>query len=93
MYRWYYDIQHGIDVRKLMNMNYIPWPLFRFESYMLKSKAYTQGVGRHSEEEVQQVMEEDLQALSKFLGTCTCSLASRDRHPIEFSLKQVIWQY
>ncbi|XP_078325126.1 failed axon connections homolog [Crassostrea virginica] len=68
LYRWNYDIQHGIDIRKLMNLNYIPWPLFRFESYMLTSTAYSQGVGRHSEEEVQQVMEEDLQALSKFLG-------------------------
>ena len=92
MHRWNYDIQHGIDVRKLMNLNYIPWPLFRFESYMLTSTAYSQGVGRHSEEEVQQVMEEDLQALSKFLGTYTCSLASRDRYPIKFSLKQVILQ-
>lgn len=35
---------------------------------MVKKQSYAQGVGRHTEEEVMQVMDEDLQALSKFLG-------------------------
>ena len=42
--------------------------MFRLVSNMAKSQSYAQGLGRFSEEEVQHVMEEDLQALSKFLG-------------------------
>lgn len=36
--------------------------------FFAKKQSYAQGVGRHTEEEVLQVMDEDLQALSKFLG-------------------------
>ena len=89
MYWFVYDLQHGVDIATLLN---VPWLVVRLAGNMIKKQSYSQGVGRHSEEEVQQVMEEDLQALSKFLGTYTCSLASRDRYPIKFSLKQVILQ-
>lgn len=36
--------------------------------FFAKKQGYAQGVGRHTEEEVLQVMDEDLHALSKFLG-------------------------
>uniref|UniRef100_A0A8W8KXW2 Failed axon connections-like protein n=2 Tax=Magallana gigas TaxID=29159 RepID=A0A8W8KXW2_MAGGI len=63
--RWVYDPKHGIDVRKFLN---IPWPMFYMVGNLVKKQSYAQGVGRHSEEEVLQVMDEDLMALSKFLG-------------------------
>lgn len=63
--RWVFDPKHGIDVGRQLGVS-------RFESLRLKNLAkklsYAQGVGRHTEEEVLQVMDEDLQALSKFLG-------------------------
>ncbi|XP_078325127.1 failed axon connections homolog [Crassostrea virginica] len=65
LYRWVYDLQHGIDVSTQLK---IPWPFVRLLGNMVKKQSYGQGVGRHSEAEVHQVMEEDLQALSKFLG-------------------------
>jgi hypothetical protein len=34
----------------------------------IKKQTYAQGVGRHTEEEVHQVMHEDLKALSMFIG-------------------------
>lgn len=46
----------------------VPWIFFRIVGNMVKKQSYAQGVGRHTEEEVMQVMDEDLQALSKFLG-------------------------
>lgn len=42
--------------------------MFYMVGNLVKKQSYAQGVGRHSEEEVQQVMDEDLQALSNFLG-------------------------
>lgn len=63
--RWVFDPEHGIDVKKHMK---VPWIFFRIVGNMVKKQSYAQGVGRHTEEEVMQVMDEDLQALSKFLG-------------------------
>lgn len=63
--RWVYDPRHGIDVKKHMK---VPWLVFCIGRNKIKNQSYAQGVGRHTEEEVLQVMDEDLQALSKFLG-------------------------
>lgn len=65
LYRWKFDIKRGIDVKTCFNFS---WLMFRLVSNMAKSQSYAQGLGRFSEEEVQHVMEEYLQALSKFLG-------------------------
>ena len=65
MYWFVYDLQHGVDIATLLN---VPWLVVRLAGNMIKKQSYNQGVGRHSEAEVQHVMEEDLQALSKFLG-------------------------
>jgi glutathione S-transferase len=44
------------------------WLLFTCIAPSLKSMAWSQGLGRHSEEEVKQLMLKDMRALSKILG-------------------------
>lgn len=72
--RWVYDPKHGIDVKTHMK---VPWLFFRIVGNLVKKQSYAQGVGRHSEEEMLQVMDEDLQALSKFLGITIYTLLLR----------------
>ncbi|XP_061184650.1 failed axon connections homolog [Saccostrea echinata] len=63
--RWVYDPTDGIDPRKTLNFS---WFTCHMINKLIKRQTYAQGVGRHTKEEVHHVMDEDLQALSKFLG-------------------------
>ncbi|XP_052722079.1 failed axon connections homolog [Crassostrea angulata] len=63
--RWVYDPRQGIDVGK--QLGFSSW-FMSLGVFFAKKQSYAQGVGRHTEEEVLQVMDEDLHALSKFLG-------------------------
>lgn len=60
--RWVFDPKNG---RKHLGLS---WLESLGVENMFKKQTYAQGVGRHTEEEVMQVMDEDIQALSKFLG-------------------------
>nr|XP_011456794.2 failed axon connections homolog [Crassostrea gigas] len=90
--RWVFDPKHGIDVGRQLGVS-------RFKSLRLKNLvkklSYAQGVGRHTEEEVLHVMDEDLQALSKFLGKKKFMLgeqASQTDCAVFGMLSQIHWQ-
>jgi hypothetical protein len=63
--RWVYDAKDGINVNKKLNF---PWTSASIIPRIVRKQTYAQGVGRHTEEEVHQVMHEDLKALSMFIG-------------------------
>jgi hypothetical protein len=65
MQRWIYDVKDGLDICKNLNFS---WFMPRIVGRMIGKQSYAQGVGRHTEEEVHQVMHEDLKALSMFIG-------------------------
>jgi hypothetical protein len=60
-----YDSEDGIDICKNIN---IPRFLLPIARRMMRKQGYAQGVGRHTKGEVHQVMNEDLKALSMFIG-------------------------
>ncbi|CAH1252229.1 FAXC [Branchiostoma lanceolatum] len=58
---------------KLQQLYEIPWSIMFFLKYFGLGKAkqamWNQGIGRHSTEEVEGIMDKDLKAISRFLGT------------------------
>ena len=63
VYRWLLD-----ETQALPKLFKIPkWAFYLYRSYFKKA-AHGHGIGRHSKEEVMGIMENDLQALSDFLG-------------------------
>nr|XP_011456795.2 failed axon connections homolog [Crassostrea gigas] len=91
--RWVFDPKNGIDSgRKRLG---VPWLVFLLVRNNIKKQTYAQGVGRHTEKEVMQVMEEDLQTLSKLLGKKKYILgehASQTDCSVFAILSQIHWQ-
>ncbi|KAK3087891.1 hypothetical protein FSP39_012144 [Pinctada imbricata] len=63
MNRWYFDKNNTIH--KILH---VPSKSIAAMKKRIKENTYQFGIGRHTEEEVNQIMAEDLEALSKFLG-------------------------
>lgn len=91
--RWVFDPKNGINSgRKRLG---VPWLVFLLVRNNIKKQTYAQGVGRHTEKEVMQVMEEDLQTLSKLLGKKKYMLgehASQTDCSVFAILSQIHWQ-
>ncbi|XP_056017176.1 failed axon connections homolog [Ostrea edulis] len=72
--RWVYDAIDGINISEMLN---IPPTALSLIRYVTEKQSYHQGMGRHTKEEMHHVMNEDLKALSKFIGSKKFLLGDR----------------
>ncbi|ODM93960.1 hypothetical protein Ocin01_12723 [Orchesella cincta] len=56
------------DYSKFSSLANIPLPFYYYMRHMIKTRFWEQGIGRHSQEEVTQIMTKKLQAVSTLLG-------------------------
>ena len=59
------------DEKALMKLARWRWLSIRLVTYLAGKQTYYQGIGRHSDEEVEYILRADLSALSKILGNIT----------------------
>ncbi len=67
LFRWLYDNDKSMLFTAFKFGKLAMWYLRRG----MRKKAWAQGMGRHTEEEMAQMMEKDLQGLSDFIGECS----------------------
>ncbi|OWF52760.1 Failed axon connections-like [Mizuhopecten yessoensis] len=70
--RWVYD-----KTEEIYNVLRIPWFVRWRVRSSIKNMAYSHGIGRHSKEEVYEILRTDLQALSNVLGVKRFLMGSR----------------
>lgn len=76
---WRFQYGGRETFQKVVNgeSSFMNWFIFKMIASQLQDAAWKQGLGRHSEEKVHELMMKDLQAISKILGN-NCYLLGRD---------------